>query len=42
MDRPIFRLEGERTPGSPAEIIKNQLIKLREDEKKQNNEIGSN
>jgi len=37
-----FKLERKSTPGSPAEIIKNQLIKLRDDEKKQNNEIGSN
>lgn len=35
-----FRLDRKRTPGSPAEVIQNQLIKLREDEKKQNNEIG--
>ncbi|UKB86080.1 hypothetical protein LF887_10770 [Chryseobacterium sp. MEBOG06] len=37
-----FRLEAKRTPGSPAEVIKNQLIKLRQDEKRQDNKIGSN
>ncbi|MFY1046776.1 RHS repeat domain-containing protein [Chryseobacterium sp. GP-SGM7] len=37
-----FRLERERTPGSPAEVIQNQLINLRENDKRKDNKIGSN
>ncbi|MCI3938911.1 RHS repeat-associated core domain-containing protein [Chryseobacterium aahli] len=37
-----FKLEGKRTPGSPAEIIKKQLINLRENDKRKDNKIGSN
>ncbi len=37
-----FRLERKRTPGSPAEVIQNQLINLKENDKRKDNKIGSN
>jgi RHS repeat-associated protein len=37
-----FKLNGSRTSGSSAELIKNQLVKLREDEKKQKSDTRNN